>query len=93
MATAPRGLAGQLVLLLVGALVVAQVSGFALFARERVTAYREAYREGVAARLVALVRLIEDSPAEKSQRPADTIESTKPTTAGELSGCEGGGCQ
>lgn len=74
--TAPRGLTGQLVLLLVAALVVAQVSGFALFARERVTAYREAYREGVAARLVALVRLIEDSPAELHDRIAATANAS-----------------
>ena len=64
----PRSLAGQLALLLVAALVAAQALGFALFAQERGTAYREAYREGVAARLVSLIRLIEDSPAELHER-------------------------
>ena len=72
----PRSLAGRLALLLVAALVVAQALGFALFARERGTAYREAYREGVAARLVALVRLIEDSPAELHDRIAATANAS-----------------
>lgn len=76
MRPAPRGFAGRLALLLVAALVVAQGLGFALFARERVTAYREAYREGVAARLVSLVRLIEDSPAELHDRIAATATSS-----------------
>lgn len=75
MRLAPRSLAGQLALLLVGALVAAQALGFALFARERGTAYREAYREGVAARLVSVVRLIEDSPAELDARIAATAST------------------
>ena len=71
----PRSLAGQLALLLVAALVAAQALGFALFAQERGTAYREAYREGVAARLVSLIRLIEDSPAELHERIAATAST------------------
>ncbi len=71
----PRSLAGQLALLLAAAVIAAQALGFALFARERGTAYREAYREGVAARLVSLVRLIEDSPAELDARIAATAST------------------
>ena len=71
----PRSLAGQLALLLVAALVAAQALGFALFAQERGTTYREAYREGVAARLVSLIRLIEDSPAELHERIAATAST------------------
>ena len=76
MRAVPRSLAGRLALLLVAALLAAQGLGFALFARERVTAYRDAYREGVAARLVALVRLIEDSPAELHDRIAATANAS-----------------
>lgn len=72
----PRSLAGQLALVLVGALVAAQAVAFGLFARERVEAYRDAYREGVSARLASLVRLIEDSPPELHQRIAATANSS-----------------
>ena len=71
----PRSLGGQLALLLVSALVAAQALGFALFTQERGSAYRAAYREGAAARLVSLVQLIEDSPAELHARIAATASS------------------
>lgn len=71
----PRSLGGQLALLLVAALVAAQVLAFALFARERGSAYREAFRDGATARLVSLVQLIEDSPPELHARIAATANS------------------
>ena len=71
----PRSLAGRLALLLAAALVIAQVLSFALIARERGSAYREAYREGATARLVSLVRLIEDSPASLDARIAATANT------------------
>ncbi len=71
----PRSLGGQLALLLVAALLVAQALGLALFARERGSAYRAAYRENAAARLVSLVQLIEDSPSELHGRVAATASS------------------
>ncbi|MBC7800319.1 MAG: hypothetical protein H7Z10_06840, partial [Gemmatimonadaceae bacterium] len=71
----PRSLASQLALLLIAALMLALVLAFILFARERGTAYRDAYREGVAARLVSLVRLIDDSPADLHDRIAATASS------------------
>ena len=71
----PRSLGGQLALLLVAALVAAQALGLALFAQERGSAYRAAYREGAAARLASLVRLIEDSPPELHARIAATAST------------------
>lgn len=71
----PRSLGGQLALLLVTALLAAQGLGLLLFARERGSAYREAYREGAAARLVSLVQLIEDSPPDLHDRVAATASS------------------
>lgn len=75
MRVVPRSLAGRLALLLVVALLAAQALAFALFARERVEAYREAYRESVGVRLASLVRLIEDSPPELHDRISQTAGS------------------
>ncbi len=72
----PRSLAGRLALLLVLTLLVAQVVSFALFARERITAFGEAHRGELAALFVSLVRLIEDAPVELHERLAAAASSS-----------------
>lgn len=64
----PKSLAGRLAALLVLTLIFAQVVGFALFAGERVSAFRNAYREDMLTRLVSLVQLLEEAPPELRQR-------------------------
>ena len=58
----PRSLAGQLALLLLLALVIAQGSAIALFAVERGEAVRHAHRENVIARAATVARLLRDTP-------------------------------
>jgi signal transduction histidine kinase len=60
----PKSLAGRLAALLVITLVAAQIVTFMLFAGERVSAFRGAYREDLVSRLVSVVALLEDSPPE-----------------------------
>lgn len=60
----PRSLAGQLTVMLVIALVVAQTLAIFLFAGERAHAFRTAYRENVVGRTAALMRLVESTPGE-----------------------------
>lgn len=64
----PKSLAGQLTLVLVLALLIAQSLVFVLFAGERVQALRTAYRENVVVRTAALVRLIEETPPALHER-------------------------
>lgn len=71
----PKSLAGRLAALLVLTLVAAQLVGFALFAGERVTAFRNAYREDLLTRLVSLVQLLEETPPELHQRLVATASS------------------
>lgn len=60
----PRSLAGQLTLLLLLTLVVAQGVAVALFAWERVEAVRHAHRDNVIARTASVAQLLADtSPA------------------------------
>lgn len=63
----PRSLAGQLLVLLLAAVLAAQAASLVIFAQSRRAAIDAAAREQVLGRMAALVRLIEDSPAE--QRP------------------------
>ena len=58
----PRSLAGQLALLLLIALVVAQGIAIVLFATERSEAVRHAHRESVIARAGSVARLLQDTP-------------------------------
>jgi signal transduction histidine kinase len=60
---------------LVLTLVVAQVVTFVLFAGERVTTFRNAYRDDMVTRLVSLVRLLEETPPEPHQRLIATASS------------------
>ena len=59
----PKSLAGQLVLILLLALVAAQGVSLFLFAGERLKAVRDIHRQNVVARTVGLVRLLQDTPA------------------------------
>ncbi|MDE0373375.1 MAG: ATP-binding protein [Rhodospirillales bacterium] len=58
----PRSLAGQLTLLLLLTLVVAQGVAVALFAWERVEAVRHAHRDNVIARTANVAQLLTDTP-------------------------------
>ncbi|MDP9136924.1 MAG: ATP-binding protein [Pseudomonadota bacterium] len=57
-------------------LVVAQVVTFVLFARERVTAFRDAFLQDMATRLVSLVQLLEEAPPELQRRLVTTASSS-----------------
>jgi signal transduction histidine kinase len=61
--------------LLVLTLVVAQIVSFALFAGERVAAFRSSYRDDMVTRLASLVRLLEETPPELHQRLVATASS------------------
>lgn len=60
----PRGLAGQLMLLLLGALAVAQIVAFQVIHDERKIAQRTVYKSQVLERIAAASRLILESPTE-----------------------------
>ncbi len=62
MRLAPRSLAGQLTLLLLLALAVAQGIAFALFAWERIEAVRHAHRDNAVLRAASVARLLRDTP-------------------------------
>ena len=64
----PKSLAGRLAVLLVLTLVVAQILTFALFAGERVSAFRMAYREDLFVRIESLVELLEETDASQHER-------------------------
>jgi signal transduction histidine kinase len=64
----PKSLAGRLAALLVLTLVVAQVVSFAMFAGERIAAFRAAHREELLVRVVSLVQLIEETPPALHER-------------------------
>jgi signal transduction histidine kinase len=57
----PKSLAGRLAVLLVLTLIVAQVVTFMLFAGERMSAFRMAYRENLVVRMGSLVALLEET--------------------------------
>ena len=64
MRLAPRSLAGQLTLLLLLALAVAQGVAVALFAWERMEALRHAHRDNAVLRTATVARLLGDTPPE-----------------------------
>ncbi len=64
----PKSLAGRLAALLLVTLFVAQVITFALFAWERVSSFRNSFRQELFVRLVSLVDLVQDAPPELRQR-------------------------
>ena len=71
----PKSLAGRLATMLVLTLLVAQMVSFGLFAGERVSAFYQSYREEMIGRLVALVDLLEETPADLSDRVLATMNS------------------
>ena len=75
MRLAPKSLAGRLAAMLVLTLLVAQMVSFGLFAGERVSAFYQSYREEMIGRLVALVDLLEETPADLSDRVLATMNS------------------
>lgn len=58
----PGGLAGQLILLLLAALLLSQIASIAFFSSERRQAVRAVQREAVLGRTVALARLLAETP-------------------------------
>ena len=63
MRLAPKSLAGQLTLLLVLALALAQGIAVALFAWERIEAVRHAHRDNAVVRAASVARLLRDTPS------------------------------
>jgi signal transduction histidine kinase len=70
-----KSLAGRMAGLLVLTLVVAQIVTFALFAGERVSAFRSSYRDDLLFRLASLVNLLEEAPPELHERMIATMDS------------------
>ena len=64
----PRNLAGQLVLIVLVAVLAGQLLSLIIFADERRIAVRAANREQVLARTAGLVRLLEETPASLRER-------------------------
>jgi signal transduction histidine kinase len=64
----PKSLAGRLAALLVLTLIVAQMVTFMLFAGERMSAFRLAYRENLIVRISSLVALLEETQPDLHQR-------------------------
>lgn len=63
----PKSLAGQLIAVLLPALVIAQVAGFVISADERVRAIRGAARDEFLTRMSSIARLIHSTPVEDHQ--------------------------
>ena len=58
----PKGLRGQLILLLLGALVAAQIASLALILNERARAVRVSTAKETASRLLNVARELESNP-------------------------------
>ncbi|MEM7567877.1 MAG: hypothetical protein AAF321_11665, partial [Pseudomonadota bacterium] len=58
----PRTIAGQMTVLLLAALLVAQSLAALLFVRERQESFRSSFAEGAVLQVAGLVRLVEDAP-------------------------------
>lgn len=67
---APTSLAGQLTLLLLIALAIAQGVAVTLFARERIEAARRAYRDNAVLRTETVMRLLDGTPPENFMTPS-----------------------
>lgn len=73
----PRSLAGQLIALLLIALVLSQAATVLIFADERRFALRAANRDQVLARTATLVRLLEETPGALHQSILDAARSPR----------------
>jgi len=71
----PRSLAGQLIALLLGAVVLGQMVTTLLLVDERRSAIQSANREQILSRTASLVRLIEETPPEIHDRILSTASS------------------
>jgi signal transduction histidine kinase len=71
----PRRLAGQMIALLLLALVLAQAVSFLIFADERWSALRTSERKHILARTASIVRLIESTPPALHEQIARTASS------------------
>ena len=73
----PKSLAGQMILLLLLALIVSQGISLVIFLDERRHAVREAVRTQVLTRTVSVVRLLRDTPPELSGRIIDAASGPR----------------
>jgi signal transduction histidine kinase len=71
----PRRLAGQMIALLLLALVLAQAASFLIFVDERWAALRTAERKHILSRTASIVRLVESTPAELHEQIVRTASS------------------
>jgi signal transduction histidine kinase len=71
----PRRLAGQMIALLLLALVLAQATSYLIFADERWAALQTAERRHILARTASIVRLIENTPAPLHEQIIRTASS------------------
>ncbi len=76
-ALVPKSLAGQMIALLLLALILAQGITLAIYLDERRHAVRAAERAQVASRLVSVVRLLGDTPPELSERITRTASGPR----------------
>lgn len=73
----PKSLAGQLIVLLLLALVVAQAVSFLIFLDERSEAVRDAAREHVLVRTASIARLLNDTPSDLHERIVRTASTRR----------------
>jgi len=73
----PRSLAGQLSVLLIAAVLVAQVVTLAFFAESRRSAIDAAAREQVLGRIATLANLIEETPAAQRDRVLGALSTNR----------------
>ena len=71
----PRSFAGQLALLLLIALCVAQATAFFLFASERMRASRDYFHDTIVNRTATLLRLLDEIPADYHDRLLEAASS------------------
>lgn len=71
----PKSLAGQLIAVLLPALVLAQVAGFIISSDERIRAIRVAARDEFLTRMGSISRLIESTPVSNHQEIVDGMTS------------------
>lgn len=71
----PRSFTGQLALLLVLALLVAQVAAILIYSHERLQVARDMFQESIVERTAAILQLLEDAPEELHFRMLDTASS------------------
>ena len=71
----PRSFTGQLALLLVLALLIAQAAAILIYSHERIKVARDLFQEAILDRTAAILLLLEDAPEELHFRMLDTASS------------------